>query len=249
MIRTIGVNSKASVTGCAMVRLSSPTLLLWFLLCSTVTPVSSLQAPTRPPGTYQKNIDTSHGVAGASKGWPGRAIHHRYHSFHCHWGRKNKFMDEWDDIYRPSSAVDNDSQQQQQERSASYFDFSNFYTKTTATFVPYDTVPSRPHDFRSSSGSMYWDTGNGVIRESHHWTGQHGVGQIKDCRWYLDESHEKNETKVGYCPYDGFTRGNREREAAWAKAFAKNKPGVIGRDVQGFSGVKKSTTRRTNKEG
>ena len=62
--------------------------------------------------------------------------------------------------------------------------FRNFWVKTKASFTPC-SVPSRPPDFESQSGSRYWDNVDHVVRLSDHWTGMNGVDKIVDCRWRL----------------------------------------------------------------
>lgn len=82
-------------------------------------------------------------------------------------------------------------------------DFSNFHDQTRATFAVCDR-PNREPDFISDSGSVYWDTGLGVIRLSDHWAGQHGCVGQRSCIWSLDQTVEPATTAAGHCHYRDF---------------------------------------------
>lgn len=96
------------------------------------------------------------------------------------------------------------------------YNFSNFWIATNANFTAYnntadedDIMWSISHhqqepDFISRSGSVYWDTGDAVIRQANHWTGQHDVYKIVDCSWTLDVPHTKGENATGVCYYKDF---------------------------------------------
>ena len=80
----------------------------------------------------------------------------------------------------------------------------NFYKKTGAEYMGCHP-PERPPDFTSPSGSIYWDEGDHVRRQSNHWSGQHGVYKLKDCVWTINITQEiKREVLTGMCPYDEF---------------------------------------------
>lgn len=64
-------------------------------------------------------------------------------------------------------------------------DFSNFHNATVAKFTPADR-PNRAPDFVSKGGSVYWDTGEGVIRASDHWVGLQGCANQRSCKWSLE---------------------------------------------------------------
>ena len=63
--------------------------------------------------------------------------------------------------------------------------FDNFHDASRAVFTPIDK-PSRKPDFSSKSGSLYWDTGIGVIRCSDHWVGFMGCRSQRSCEWSLE---------------------------------------------------------------
>lgn len=99
-------------------------------------------------------------------------------------------------------------------------DFDNFWRSTQAHFVSHEYPKDREPDFQSKSGSMYWDDGDGVIRLSDHWTGQHGVTQIVDCRWTIDTPQPRVKQPIsGKCLYEDFAKRNRKRTKAisWRK--------------------------------
>lgn len=60
------------------------------------------------------------------------------------------------------------------------YDEDNFYLATMADWSPCER-PNREPDHESNSGSCYWYTPEGVIRESDHW----GQG-VASCDWYID---------------------------------------------------------------
>ena len=89
-------------------------------------------------------------------------------------------------------------------------DFSNFWLRSVANFTRVSTNSTdsitRPPDFESWSGSLYWDEGDRVIRRSDHWTGRFGVGPIRECLWYLidDDRPIPNIDVLAFCRYDHF---------------------------------------------
>jgi hypothetical protein len=84
-------------------------------------------------------------------------------------------------------------------------DAGNFYASTVADFASVPGRPARPADHESESGSRYWYSDEGVIRESDHWG--HGVAS---CDWYLDGGEYgwsvESAPVCGFCAWDGFTR-------------------------------------------
>jgi hypothetical protein len=91
-------------------------------------------------------------------------------------------------------------------------DFENFWRSTQAHFILHEYPRDRDPDFCSKSGSLYWHDGDGVIRLSDHWTGQHGVTQIVDCRWTIDTVQSLVKQPIsGKCKYDDFTKRSRKR--------------------------------------
>jgi hypothetical protein len=81
----------------------------------------------------------------------------------------------------------------------------NFFVSTVADFASVPGHPARPADHESESGSRYWYSDEGVVRESDHW----GRG-VASCDWYLDGGEYGwmvDSTSVcGFCAWDGFTR-------------------------------------------
>jgi hypothetical protein len=82
-------------------------------------------------------------------------------------------------------------------------DFRNFWLRSIGNFTVCEP-PERYPDHESWSGSLYWDEGDHVVRLSDHWTGQFGVGPIKECRWYLVDSERTlpNVNVVARCSYE-----------------------------------------------
>lgn len=81
----------------------------------------------------------------------------------------------------------------------------NFYMGTEATFEACER-PSREADYTSESGSAYWYSEDGVIRESDHW----GY-EVASCNWYLGEadgisSWASSDVRCGFCAWEGFER-------------------------------------------
>jgi hypothetical protein len=84
--------------------------------------------------------------------------------------------------------------------------FSNFWIRSIANFTTIcEHRPIRDPDFISWSGSQYWDEGDHVIRLADHWTGQWGVGYIRECQWYLmEEQNIPNRNILAKCYYSDF---------------------------------------------
>jgi hypothetical protein len=82
-------------------------------------------------------------------------------------------------------------------------DFRNFWLRSIGNFTVCEP-PERYPDHESCSGSLYWDEGDHIVRLSDHWTGQFGVGPIKECRWYLTDSERilPNVNVVARCNYE-----------------------------------------------
>lgn len=84
--------------------------------------------------------------------------------------------------------------------------FRNFWIGTVANYTSCE-APDREPNFESRSGSKYWNVNDTtVIRQSDHWTGQHGVRRIVDCVWTLDREHEFEEISTGQCSFDQFVK-------------------------------------------
>jgi hypothetical protein len=69
-------------------------------------------------------------------------------------------------------------------------------------------IVSRPADFVSPSGSMYWRSERGVYRLSDHW----GIG-IRSCNWWLRGQDERyancDVIALAFCEYRHFVKGDR----------------------------------------
>lgn len=95
--------------------------------------------------------------------------------------------------------------------SATRVTFDNFWVGTFANFTSCDAPPDRDADFVSKSGSKYWNLdGKTVIRQSDHWTGQHGCRRIVDCLWFIDREFDFEETVTGECDFTGFRQKKRK---------------------------------------
>lgn len=90
---------------------------------------------------------------------------------------------------------------------ASQFNWENFHDASTADFHPCER-PSRDPDFVSGSGSRYWNTPEGVIRESDHW-----LAGIRSCNWYLDGATYKGPERCGFCRWEDFQADRRQCQA------------------------------------
>lgn len=78
-------------------------------------------------------------------------------------------------------------------------DQDNFYISTIAKFDSIDK-PDGPSDFESKSGSRYWYTKDGVIREADHW-----YRNVASCDWYIDDIDvSEKELKYGFCKWENF---------------------------------------------
>ena len=76
--------------------------------------------------------------------------------------------------------------------------WTDFFQETAANWRAFACAPARPPDYESRWGSAYWDTGDGVYRQSDHWD-----LDIHHCDWLLDGQVNKN-LSVGYCAYADF---------------------------------------------
>jgi hypothetical protein len=76
------------------------------------------------------------------------------------------------------------------------YDFHNFFKATVADWSLCE-IPDDSPDFVSSSGSAYWDLGNGVRRLSDHW------GAVASCKWLM-EGRRVRAFICGECPYEEF---------------------------------------------
>lgn len=104
--------------------------------------------------------------------------------------------------------------------------FGNFFKNTTATYNKCGR-PDRPPAVTSPSGSEYWETPQGVIRCSDHWSNT--CGRIATCWWTYEPDKEtkrhayangERQRLVGFCPYERFSVKS-ERKTLWryAKQF------------------------------
>jgi len=88
--------------------------------------------------------------------------------------------------------------------------FDNFWINTVANYTVFE-APLKPPDFVSKSGSKYWNIDDvSVIRQSDHWTGQHGCYQIVGCLWYLDQNIDFEESISGRCDFANFIKKKRK---------------------------------------
>lgn len=78
----------------------------------------------------------------------------------------------------------------------------NYFMNTEATFTRCDAPATSP-DFVSDSGSSYWYTEEGVIRESNHWG-----RAIASCNWFIEGEARR------FCELD--TDGTRAAFAPWS---------------------------------
>lgn len=71
-----------------------------------------------------------------------------------------------------------------------------YFVKTFGQFNFCKTPISSP-DYISESGSQYWYTEKGLIRQSDHW------GIVCTCRWFLNEKKSKkiNENTTAFCSW------------------------------------------------
>ena len=84
------------------------------------------------------------------------------------------------------------------------YNFFNFYKRTGAEYEVCE-APERAADYRSASGSIYWDEGDYVIRQADHWTGSFGVYKLKDCMWTINATQtSKKEVLTGKCADESF---------------------------------------------
>ena len=99
-------------------------------------------------------------------------------------------------------------------------DFRNFWLRSIANFTVCER-PTRTPDYESWSGSLYWDEGDHVVRLSDHWTGQFGVGSIRECKWYLTEDRPlPNMDVTARCDYDEFRmikKKTMKKRKKWSK--------------------------------
>lgn len=101
--------------------------------------------------------------------------------------------------------------------------FDNFWINTVANFTVCDAPLALP-DFVSKSGSKYWNINDiSVIRQSDHWSGQHGCFQIVDCLWYLDQSIHFEESICGCCDFANFMQKKRKGRKTLRERGVKTK--------------------------
>lgn len=100
-------------------------------------------------------------------------------------------------------------------------DFRNFWLRSIANFTVCER-PDRDPDHESWSGSIYWDMGDHVVRYSDHWTGQFGVGAIRECKWYLADFDRpvENLDVAAKCDYSDFLmirKKTMKKRKKWGK--------------------------------
>lgn len=107
----------------------------------------------------------------------------------------------------------------------------NYYMGTEATFEPCER-PSREADYVSDSGSAYWYSEDGVVRESDHWG-----REVASCNWYLGEADgaaacwDSEGVRCGFCAWGGFER-NAERNLE-VTVYGVDEADADGRDWAG----------------
>lgn len=91
----------------------------------------------------------------------------------------------------------------------------NFYLNTFARFfsVGLGSVPSRPCDYVSASGSMYWYENDGVYRLSDHW------GHVASCYWPIIGGR----AIVGFCKWANFKDATPEEIHNYAESLKSEK--------------------------
>lgn len=94
------------------------------------------------------------------------------------------------------------------------FSWSNFHDASTADFQPCER-PAREPDFVSGSGSRYWNTPEGVVRESDHW-----MAGIRSCNWYLSGASYKGPVCCAFCRWEDFCGNARDCQAWRAERLA-----------------------------
>ena len=99
-------------------------------------------------------------------------------------------------------------------------DFSNFWLRSVANFTSCER-PTREPDFVSWSGSLYWNQGDHVVRLSDHWTGQFGVGPIRECQWYLLHDwrllpNVEVVAQCNYCDFQMIKKKSMKKRNKWA---------------------------------
>jgi hypothetical protein len=99
-------------------------------------------------------------------------------------------------------------------------DFTNFWLRSIANFTACER-PTRDPDYVSWSGSLYWNQGDHLVRLSDHWTGQFGVGPIRECRWYLQQERKLPNVNVvakcDYCKFQMIKKSSMKKRKKWSK--------------------------------
>eukprot|EP00542_Grammatophora_oceanica_P014943 CAMPEP_0194035548 /NCGR_PEP_ID=MMETSP0009_2-20130614/7957_1 /TAXON_ID=210454 /ORGANISM="Grammatophora oceanica, Strain CCMP 410" /LENGTH=222 /DNA_ID=CAMNT_0038676939 /DNA_START=150 /DNA_END=818 /DNA_ORIENTATION=+ len=131
-----------------------------------------------------------------------------------------------EDLHDQSRTSSDESQQSHRSCSAmSYFpDLASTqgWRVPKAHFISCPT-PSQAPDFISNQGSKYWLSGDQVIRSSDHWSGQHGVGRIRNSVWTIDRKQEsRSEFLSGTCHYKDVPMG-LNKDASTKKGIKEKK--------------------------
>lgn len=90
-------------------------------------------------------------------------------------------------------------------------EFYCFSRASIANFTAWEK-PSRPPDLVSMGQSQYWDEGEYVVRNSHHWSGQNGIDTIVDSYWTIDAVHEPLGFLAGKCLYEDFDYKKKKKK-------------------------------------
>jgi hypothetical protein len=132
------------------------------------------------------------------------------------------------DLQSPHVLLDsnNNSSSSSNETTSLYpIGFMNFWQKTQANYTICEK-PDRPADFTSRGrcrASKYWDYGHYVVRYSDHWSGQHGVGHVRDCFWTIDVLQQSNRHYIaGMCYYKDFNNTLLSRRKASSSLSGEN---------------------------
>lgn len=124
----------------------------------------------------------------------------------------------------------------------SQFSWANFHDASTADFQPCER-PAREPDFVSGSGSRYWNTPEGVVREGDHW-----MAGIRSCNWYLAGATYKGPNRCGFCRWEDFHADCRQCSAWRADKLVRllaMRPSLHARRTSRHAAVVGGTVRAT----
>ena len=196
------------------------------------------ETPLTPPTFTSKSNssyhDVGHGIVRTSDHWTGQ--HGVYNIVDCHWTldvphEKGQVVSAYTP-YEGIRKVVTKGRKTLRQRGITLekrtekvvlvkipIDFTNFWRSTVAKFTACET-PDREPDYRSKSGSAYWDDGDAVIRSSDHWSGQHGITRIVDCHWTIDQPFPRDQAVSARCMYDDFVKKKKKdgsKKVGWRK--------------------------------